>query len=60
MRGFWARVFVALFAPMAIGFIVASAVFSCYAHTPVPSCAQDPTQPWCAGTVHDRRADGGR
>lgn len=38
--------------------------FGCYAHspTPVPSCAEDPTQDWCAGWPPplQARTDGGR
>ena len=45
-----------------LAFILAAALAdACYATTgPVPSCSEDPTQDWCAGTVHDRAAvDGG-
>jgi hypothetical protein len=42
-------------------FILAAAfVDGCYAHTPVPSCAEDPSGPGCYPPIHDRIADGGR
>jgi len=51
-------VFLALFIPVALGIAVAAA---CYATTgPTPTCAADPTQPWCPQPIHDERADAGR
>ena len=52
------------FGPLLLGVVLGMTFIlaACYAHTgPVPSCAQDPTQDWCPGTVHDRtNNDGGR
>lgn len=48
---------------LAMVFVVAAGVadMSCYAHTPVPTCAQDPTVPGCLGPLQDQRApDAGR
>jgi hypothetical protein len=46
---------------LGLAFILTAAfVDGCYAHTPAPSCAQDPGAPGCYGGLTDRLTDGGR
>ena len=48
-------------APTLAAFVAGAAISACYATTgPVPTCAQDPTQPGCYPPIHDQRADAGR
>jgi hypothetical protein len=58
VKGFGRDVFLALFLPLAFGIAVAAA---CYATTgPTPTCAADPSQPWCYHPPMGERADAGR